>query len=34
MDGLHAAVALTTPVEINNIETDDNKIDDPNNYGK
>ena len=33
MDGLHAAV-LTTPLEMNDIETDDNEIDDPNNYGK
>ena len=32
MDGLHAAV-LTTPLETNDIETD-NEIDDPNNYGK
>ena len=33
MDGLHAT-ALRTSVEMNDIQMDDNKIDDPNNYGK
>ena len=33
MDGFHATV-LTTSLEMNDIETDDNEIDDPNNYGK
>ena len=33
MDELHTA-ALRTPVKMNDIETDDNEINDPNNYGK
>ena len=33
MDELHATV-LATPLVTNDIETDDNEIDDPNNYGK